>query len=68
MEAEGHKKEVTVGSIFFSIVTGEVLGAIKEGFVSYREIREPSWKKVSAMKCPPGGVVYHFSEAMGITA
>jgi hypothetical protein len=68
MEAHGHKKEMTVGSIFFSIFTGELLGAVKEGVVSFREVRELSWKKVSEMKCAPGGVVYHFSEAMGITA
>ena len=68
MEAHGHKKEMTVGSIFFSIFRGELLGAVKEGVVSFREVREPSWKKVSEMKCAPGGVVYHFGEAMGITA
>jgi hypothetical protein len=64
MESEGHKRVGSVGSIFFALVTGDVLGAIKEGLVSFREVREPCWKKVSAMKCAPGGVVYHFKEAL----
>jgi hypothetical protein len=64
MEAEGHKRVATVGSIFFSVATGEVIGAIKEGLVTFRELKEPCWKKVSDMKCAPGGVVYHFREAL----
>ena len=64
MEDQGYKKAGIVGSIFFSAVTGEVLGAVKEGLVSFREVREPVWKKVSEMKCAPGGVVYHFKEAV----
>jgi hypothetical protein len=65
MESEGHKKRGSVASIFFALFTGEVLGAIKEGLISFREVREPCWKKVSAMKCAPGGVVYHFQQALG---
>jgi len=65
MESEGFKKVKTVGSIFASAILGEVVGAIKEGFVAYRETVEPSWKKVSEMKCAPAGVVYHFEQALG---
>ena len=65
MESEGFKKAGTVGSIFFSLATGEVIGAIKETLVSFRETREPCWKKVSEMKCAPGAVVYHFKDALG---
>jgi hypothetical protein len=61
MESEGYKKAGSVGSIFFSLITAEPLGAIKEALVSFRELREPCWKKVSEMKCAPGGVVYHAS-------
>ena len=64
MEAAGFKKATTVSSIFFSAIIGEVVGAIKEGLVAFRETREPCWKKVSEMKCAPGGVVYHFKEAL----
>ncbi|HWB84922.1 MAG TPA: hypothetical protein VG675_12325 [Bryobacteraceae bacterium] len=64
MESEGYKKAGSVASIFFALFTGEVLGAMKEGLVSFREVREPCWKKVSAMKCAPGGVVYHFKQAV----
>ena len=64
MEAQGYKKATTIGSIFFSVITGELLGAFKEGLVSFREVREPVWKKVSELKCAPGGVVYHFNEAL----
>jgi hypothetical protein len=64
MEAEGFKKAGSVGSIFFALFTGEFLGAVKEGLISVREIREPCWKKLSEMKCAPGGVVYHFKEAL----
>jgi hypothetical protein len=64
MESEGYKKAGSVGSIFFAIVTGDIRGAIKEGVVSFREVREPCWKKVSEMKCAPGGVVYHFEQAL----
>ena len=53
-----------MASIFFALFTGEVLGAIKEGLVSFREVHEPCWKRVSAMKCAPGGVVYHFKQAV----
>src|ERR1700730_3593484 len=55
MESEGYKKAGSVGSIFFSLITGEPLGAIKEALVSFRELREPCWRKVSEMKCAPGG-------------
>jgi hypothetical protein len=65
MESEGFKKLGSVGSIFFAILTGEPVAAIKETLVSFREIREPCWKKMSEMKCAPGGVVYHFREALG---
>jgi len=65
MESQGYKKAASVGSIFFALITGEPLGAIKEALVSYRELREPCWKNVSEMKCAPGGVVYHFQEAIG---
>ncbi len=64
MENEGFKKVKTVGSIFFSVITGELLGAIKEGLIEFRETREPCWKKLSEMKCAPGGVVYHFEQAL----
>jgi len=64
MESEGHKNLSSVASIFFAFFTGEVLGAIKEGLVSFSELREPCWKKVSTMKCAPGGVVYHFRQAV----
>lgn len=65
MESEGFKKLGTVGSIFFALFTGEPVAAIKETLVSFREVREPCWKKLSEMKCAPGGVVYHFREALG---
>jgi hypothetical protein len=65
MESEGYKKAGSVGSIFFSLITGEPIGAVKEGLVNFREMREPCWKKVSEMKCAPAGVVYHFQEAIG---
>jgi hypothetical protein len=65
MESEGYKKAGSVSSVFFALVTGELIGAIKEVFVSFRELREPCWKKVSEMKCAPGGVVYHFREEVG---
>ena len=55
MESEGHKKVGSVASIFFALCTGEMLGAITEGLVSFREVRGPCWKKVSEMKCAPGG-------------
>jgi hypothetical protein len=64
MRAAGHQKMVVVGSILISAAMLDVRGVIKEGLVSFRELREPSWKKVSEMKCAPGGVVYHFQEAM----
>lgn len=64
MEEAGHKKASQVASVFFSIATGEIIGAIKEGLVSASEMKEPCWKKVSEMKCAPGGVVYHFKEAL----
>jgi hypothetical protein len=64
MDSEGYKKVGTVASIFFGVVTGEIAGTIKEGLVSFSEVREPCWKKVSELKCAPGGVVYHFKEAL----
>jgi hypothetical protein len=64
MESEGYKKAGSVASIFFAAIRGDVLGAVKEGLVGFRELHEPSWKKISAMKCAPGGVVYHFKEAV----
>lgn len=64
MENEGYKKAASVGSIFFALATGEPFGAIKETLVSFRETREPCWKKLTAMKCAPGGVVYHFHAAI----
>jgi len=64
MEAEGFKKAKTVASIFFSAITGGLLGAIKEGLVAFSETREPCWKKVSEMKCAPGGVIYNFKAAL----
>ncbi len=45
MESEGHKKVGSVASIFFALFTGEVLGGIKEGLVSFREVRELVGKK-----------------------
>ena len=44
MESEGYKKMGSIGSIFFALITGEPLGAIKEALVSFRETREPCWK------------------------
>jgi hypothetical protein len=64
MESEGYKKAGSVASVFFTLLSGEILGAIKEGLVSFRELREPCWKKVSEMKCAAGGVVYHFLDAI----
>jgi hypothetical protein len=64
MEAAGYNRAGQVASIFFSIATGEIIGAIKEGLVSAREVKEPCWKQVSEMKCAPGGVVYHFTRAL----
>lgn len=64
MEAEGFKKAGTVGSIFLSAFTGEFFGALKEGALALREMREPCWKNLSGMKCAPGGVIYHFAEAL----
>lgn len=66
MEAEGYKKAGSIGSIFFSVITGEPMGALKEALVSFREVREPSWKKLAELKCAPGGVVYHFRDAIGL--
>jgi len=66
MDSEGYKKVGSVGSIFLALITGEPLGAIKEALVSFRELREPCWKKLSEMKCAPGGVVYHFQNAIGV--
>lgn len=63
MDARGFKKIGTVGSIFFSLFTGQIVEAIKEGLVEFQETREPCWKKVSEMKCAPGGVIYHFKKA-----
>ena len=74
MEAEGYKKAGLVGSILFALISGppigtiNPIGAIKEVCVSYREMREPCWKRLSEMKCAPGGVVYHFQEVIGTTA
>jgi len=65
MESEGYKTAGSVASIFFSVITGELIGAVKEGLVTFREMREPCWKKVSEMKCAPAGVVYHLQEAIG---
>lgn len=64
MESEDFKKRGSVSSIFFALFTGEPFAAIKETLVSFREVREPCWKKLSDMKCAPGGVVYHFREAL----
>jgi hypothetical protein len=64
MEEAGFKKIIKVASIFFSPLLGDFVGAIKEGLVSYSEIREPCWKVVADRKCSPGGVVYHFREAV----
>jgi hypothetical protein len=64
MESAGFAKLGQVSSIFISLATGDIAGVIKEGLVSAREIKEPSWKKLSDLKCAPGGVVYHFKEAM----
>ena len=66
MESEGYKKAGSVGSIFFSLITGEYIGAVKEALVTFREVREPCWKEVSEMKCAPAGVIYHFQEAVGL--
>jgi hypothetical protein len=65
MESEGYKKVGAVASIFFSLIRLDPLGAIKEGLVSFQEMREPCWKKMSEMKCAPGGVVYHFQKGIG---
>jgi hypothetical protein len=65
MESEGFKKAGSVGSVFFALITGEPMSALKEALVSFREVREPCWMKVSEMKCAPGGVVYHFEKAIG---
>ncbi len=67
MEAEGYKKAGSIGSIFFALLTGEPISAIKETLVSFRELREPCWQKMSELKCAPAGVVYHFQEALGTT-
>ena len=64
MESAGFKKAGSVGSVFFALFTGQIVGAAKEGLLTFREVREPCWKKLSAMKCAPGGVVYHFQEAL----
>jgi hypothetical protein len=59
-----HRKAGTVASIFFGFGERRVLGVIKEGLVSLIELREPTWKKMSQLKCAPGGVVYQFNEAL----
>jgi hypothetical protein len=64
MHAAGHHKMTVAVSIFISAVTAEWVGVFKEGAVSFSELREPSWKKVTQMDCAPGGVVYHFQEAL----
>lgn len=65
MESEGYKKAATIGSIFFSMATGDIVGAVKEGLVSYRELCEPRWQQLSQMKCAPGALVYHFKSELG---
>lgn len=67
MESEGFNKLGSVGSVFFALFTGEPFAAIKETLVSFHEVREPCWKKMSELKCAPGGVVYHFREALGVS-
>jgi hypothetical protein len=62
MQAANYHKAAIVGSIFISVLTLDFVGALKEGLVSFNEWMEPSWKKVSEMKCAPGGVVYHFEQ------
>ena len=64
MESEGYKKAAGIVSIFFSVVTGGIVDAIKEGLISFKEYKEPCWKRISQMKCAPGGVVYHFDQAL----
>jgi phage-related protein len=64
MQAAGFRRVVNVASIFLSAATGDLIGAVKEGAVGYQESIEPSWKKISEMKCAPGGVVYHFKAAV----
>jgi hypothetical protein len=65
MESAGHKKGESVISFLFTAITHpEPLGLIKESLVTFRALREPSWRKLSAMKCAPGGVVYQFQEGV----
>jgi hypothetical protein len=64
MDAEGFKTISTVGSIFFSVARAEFFGALKETLVSVHESRQPSWKKLSAMKCAPAAIVYQFQHAL----
>jgi len=40
MEPEGYKKAGSLRSIFFALVASEPLWALKELFVSFREMRE----------------------------
>lgn len=60
MESQGYKKAGTVGSIFFALLKHDPVDLIKEAAVSFREIREPCWKKLTEMEFAPGGLVYHF--------
>lgn len=64
MASHGFKKTETIGSIFFSVVKLDIVDIIKDALVSFRELREPCWKKVSEMKCAPGGIIYHFGEGI----
>lgn len=64
MEEAGYAKGIKVGSLFFSLLRGDAIGVIQEGLVSAREFKQSTWKQLSEMKCAPGGVVYHFGEAM----
>jgi len=67
MEPEGYKKAGSLRSIFSALVASEPLWALKELFVSFREMREPCRTKISRMKCAPGGLVYHSKNEVGIT-
>jgi hypothetical protein len=55
---------VKILSILVSAATGDAVGVLKEGATWFNESRTPRWMELAERKCAPGGVVYHFQEAV----
>jgi hypothetical protein len=64
MEELKSKRKRNLGFIFVSVLSGEALGAVKEGATTYFEQRTPVWKELADRKCAPGALVYQFQEAV----